>query len=123
MGRVCVVARIKRELECIRKALEEAQVAVFQIQADGSDRGRPEAVRVATMHRVKGLEFDRVVLASINEGLVPLAAAVKNKGDPVETRQAELEERSLLYVAVTRAKKEAYVLSYGKESSYLRGPG
>jgi superfamily I DNA/RNA helicase len=70
---------------------------------------------------VKGLEFDRVILASINEGLVPLATAVKDKGDPVEARQADLEERSLLYVAVTRAKKEAYVLSYGKESPYFIG--
>jgi superfamily I DNA/RNA helicase len=121
LGQVCIVARVRSEVEAIQEALEKAQIPTFRIQADGSDRGRPEAVRMATMHRVKGLEFDRVILASINEGLVPLATAVKDKGDPVEARQADLEERSLLYVAVTRAKKEAYVLSYGKESPYFIG--
>jgi len=123
LGQVCIVARVMSEVERIRAALEKAGIPTFQIQADGSDRGQPEAVRLATMHRVKGLEFDRVILASVNEDLVPLAAAVKDKGDPVEARQADLEERSLLYVAVTRAKRAAYVLSYGRESAYLRGSG
>jgi superfamily I DNA/RNA helicase/mRNA-degrading endonuclease RelE of RelBE toxin-antitoxin system len=123
LGQVCVVARTRSEVDAIKEALEKAHIPTFPIQADGSDRGKPEAVRLATMHRVKGLEFDRVILASINEGLVPLAAAVKDKGDLVEARQAELEERSLLYVAVTRAKKEAHALSYSKESPYLLGSG
>ena len=71
------------------------------------------------MHRVKGLGFDEIILASVNDGLVPLSQALANKGDAVEQRQADTEERALLYVAVTRAKKQALILSYGKQSGYL----
>ena len=71
------------------------------------------------MHRVKGLEFERVVMASMNEGLVPLSAAITGKGDDTARELAETEERSLAYVAATRAKKELLVLSYGTPSPYF----
>jgi len=35
-------------------------------------------------------------------------------------RQAELEERALLYVAITRARKRAVLLSYGEVSDFLQ---
>ena len=63
------------------------------------------------MHRVKGLEFDRMVIASVNENLVPLAAVVHDDDGPERTA-AETAERALLYVAATRAKKELVVLSF-----------
>ena len=71
------------------------------------------------MHRVKGLEFERVVMASMNEGLVPLSVAVTDKGDDAARESAETEERSLVYVAATRAKKELLVLSYGSPSPFF----
>ena len=81
------------------------------------------SVRLATMHRVKGLEFDRVVMASVNADLVPLPAALDARGDPVERESAETEERALAYVAATRAKKELLVLSHGAPSRLLQdGP-
>ncbi|MDE2906374.1 MAG: DNA helicase, partial [Acidobacteriota bacterium] len=76
-------------------------------------------VRLATMHRVKGLEFDRVVMASVNADLVPLPAAVNARGDAVERESAETEERALVYVAATRAKRELLVLSFGTPSRLL----
>ena len=71
------------------------------------------------MHRVKGLEFERVVMASMNEGLVPLSAAIESGSDDAARESAETEERSLVYVAATRAKKELLVLSYGAPSPLL----
>jgi len=73
------------------------------------------------MHRVKGIEFDEVILGSMNEGIVPLEKALDGKGDAVEKRQADLEERALVYVAMTRAKKKLIVTSYGQASPYLTG--
>ncbi len=46
--------------------------------------------------------------------------AVNNKGDAIERRQAELEERALLYVAITRARKWAVKLPYGEVSPFLQ---
>ena len=52
----------------------------------------------------------------MNEGLVPLSAAIESISDDTSRESAETEERSLVYVAATRAKKELLVLSYGAPS-------
>lgn len=55
------------------------------------------------MHRVKGLEFEHVIIVAANKGILPLEAAVDDAEDAVARRNAETGERSLLYVAPTRA--------------------
>jgi superfamily I DNA/RNA helicase len=122
LGRICVVARTHPELDRIQEALSRADIPASRIDPRAADTADARAVRLATMHRVKGLEFDQMVLASMNEGLVPLARVVESRGDPVERRQAELEERALVYVALTRAKRRALVLAYGRPSPYLGVP-
>lgn len=118
---ICIVARIKRELSLIQEQLGRVDIEYAEITAEEPDRGKEGAVRIATMHRVKGLEFDEVILASMNEEIVPLSGAMDGKGDAVEKRQADLEERALVYVSMTRAKKKLIVTSYGQESPYLVG--
>ena len=71
------------------------------------------------MHRIKGLEFDVVLVVSVNQGLVPLEITLASD-DPVERATSDMEERCLLYVALTRARKQAFLMSYGSESQYLR---
>ena len=116
---VCVVARTRRERDAIAAALGEHDLAHVALEAGAVDAAETEGVRLATMHRVKGLEFDRVVMASINADLVPLPAAIDARGDAVERESAETEERALVYVAATRAKKELLVLSFDKPSHLL----
>jgi DNA helicase-2/ATP-dependent DNA helicase PcrA len=55
------------------------------------------------MHRVKGLEFDRVIVTGMEEGLFP-------RGGDEDPDEVE-EERRLFYVAVTRARDELYLTS------------
>lgn len=119
IGNICIVARITRELVAIESALSAAGVGFERVKANSSDQGATDEVRTATMHRVKGLEFDQMIIASVNEGIVPLSYAVSGKGDKVEARQADLEERALLYVAMTRAMRHVVISSYGKPSPYL----
>ena len=116
---VCVVARTRRERDAIGGALEKQDLAHVALEADTVDPAETEGVRLATMHRVKGLEFDRVVIASMNADLVPLPAAIDARGDAVERESAETEERALVYVAATRAKKELLVLSFDTPSCLL----
>ena len=116
---VCVVARTRRERDAIGSALKEHDLAHVTLEAGTVDSAEAEGVRLATMHRVKGLEFDRVVMASINADLVPLPAAIDARGDVVERESAETEERALVYVAATRAKKELLVLSFDTPSRLL----
>ena len=63
-----------------------------------SERG----VRVMTMHVCKGLEFDRVYLPALNEGIIP--------GRRCTQPQDFEEERRLLYVAMTRARDHLELL-------------
>ena len=62
-----------------------------------------DRVNIMTMHGSKGLEFETVWLPDLNEGIIPTRSAV--------TEEQIEEERRMLYVAMTRAKK-ALIMSY-----------
>ena len=66
-------------------------------------------VMLSTMHGAKGLEFDWVWIAGVNEGKVPHQEAVG--GNEAMNCDGIEEERRLLYVAMTRARK-SLTLSY-----------
>ena len=70
--------------------------------ADTSD-GSDDKVNLMTVHCAKGLEYDTVFVAGMEEGLFPLGGE--------DSRREEEEERRLFYVAVTRAKKSLRVTS------------
>ena len=118
LSHTCIVTRTNKERDGIDSALKRAGIEVAIVDAYHESHNK-NAVRLATMHRVKGLEFDEMILASVNDGIVPLNHALENKGDEVEKRSADVEERGLMYVALTRAKKRVLILSYGTPSSYL----
>ena len=69
---------------------------------DRSDRtAAPDRVTLSSFHRAKGLEWDLVWVAGVEEGLVPLGRSAS--GVALE------EERRLLYVALTRAVDELHI--------------
>ena len=62
-----------------------------------------EAVQLMTVHSAKGLEFDAVFISGLEQGLFPHENSVAQGSDGLE------EERRLMYVALTRARKRLYV--------------
>ena len=66
-------------------------------------------VSLMTIHAVKGLEFDNVFIVGMEEGIFPHYNAI-NEG----TQSAIEEERRLCYVAITRAKKNLWILNAKK---------
>lgn len=114
----CVIARTHKELGDIKSALESHQLRCHLL--DGHGASTPSgSVNLATMHRVKGLEFDAVFVASANAGLLPLDYVVHAAADPVTRRQRENEERALAYISLTRARKLAFVYGYGQMSAWF----
>lgn len=91
----------------------------FIRRSEAEDRKKP-GIRLATMHRVKGLEFDRVIIAGVNDGVVPLEDGWTKTSDQVIQKETETHERALLYVSATRAKKEVVVTSFGRPSKFIR---
>jgi superfamily I DNA/RNA helicase len=71
------------------------------------------------MHRVKGLEFDRVIVAGATAELLPLASALARASDAAAREDIEHQDRALFYVALTRARREVLITSHGKPSAWL----
>ncbi len=75
-----------------------------EMRAD--DRGKQaDAVSMMSLHRAKGLEFDCVVLPGVEEGLLPHQRSLD------EGEAGIAEERRLLYVGITRARKHVLLTS------------
>ena len=75
---------------------------------DGSNK-----VSLMTVHAVKGLEFDYVFVIGMEEGIFPHYNSI-NEG----TNEAIEEERRLCYVAITRAKKDLWIINCKKRLLY-----
>jgi mRNA-degrading endonuclease RelE of RelBE toxin-antitoxin system len=115
----CVVARTNKEVLAIQEKLEKLGLKTTIIKPNEPESSDNDSLKLATIHRVKGLEFDQVILASANDGLIPLDYVIKNRADAISSDDADTEERSLVYVAITRARKSAIILSYGEKSGYF----
>jgi superfamily I DNA/RNA helicase/mRNA-degrading endonuclease RelE of RelBE toxin-antitoxin system len=116
---VCVVARTNDLLAQYDGALASSGIDTYRIKRSSADNRRKPGVRLATMHRVKGLEFDHVLVVGVNDGIVPLSAAML-ADNPHEEMEGETRERALLYVAATRAKHSLCVSSYARPSPFLK---
>jgi len=69
---------------------------------DNQAQAGEDAVQLMTVHASKGLEFDAVFITGLEEGLFPHENSM-NDFDGLE------EERRLMYVAITRARKRLYI--------------
>lgn len=96
--------------------LEELQEVV---QRGGTDAGCPFVL--STIHSSKGLEYERVILMDVADGLLPKVLPEPNAEQ--EELDAYEEERRLFYVGLTRAKRELGIMMFrkvGLESSFAR---
>jgi len=115
---VCITARVNALLKQYEAELSNRGIATCYVTKNvEEDRTRP-GVRLATMHRVKGLEFDTMIIAGANKGRIPLAAAVSGS-DEITRAEGEKAERALLYVAVTRARRRVLITAVEPVSGFL----
>ena len=119
LNSICIVARTDKQLSMYADYLQQKDIRTYKIKRTEAEDRYLDGVRIATMHRVKGLEFDYVFLAGINEGIVPLNQNINEAIDNVSRKERIISERSLLYVAATRAKKAIFVSSYGNKSEFI----
>lgn len=93
---VCVIASSEKNREALAKQVQGVGISCVTITAQTNYSDSRDVVHFATMHRAKGLEFDSVVVV----------APESYFGSPEETGN----QRKLMYVALTRAKKWAALI-------------
>lgn len=123
LTRCCLVARTNKMVDRYAEELQDKGIETLRIQPNKLDDPSRPGLRVATMHRVKGLEYDRMIIAGATDKAVPLKSRIQRSADKAVKREAELMERALLYVSITRARRAALVTAHGKVSPWLKGGG
>ncbi|WP_329588610.1 AAA family ATPase [Streptomyces sp. NBC_01362] len=79
-----------------------------------------EGVHIGTMFRFKGLEYQRMVIAGVRDGLVPREAVTRLRSvDAVRYRRELQRARSLLFVAATRSRDSLAIFWHGRPSPFL----
>jgi ATP-dependent DNA helicase Rep len=81
------------------------QTVALMSMLDGKEED-PDAVRLSTVHASKGLEYPHVFLVGVEEGIMPHRGGADD--EPVDDARVE-EERRLMYVAITRAKRSLHL--------------
>jgi superfamily I DNA/RNA helicase/mRNA-degrading endonuclease RelE of RelBE toxin-antitoxin system len=115
---ICVAARTQSLLaDRYTAILNSAGVETVAVKKDPEAELEQPGVRLATLHRMKGLEFSRVLLVGVQEGTVPLR--IDAAQEELAGVGHELKERCLLYVAMTRARDELVVSGYGGVCQFL----
>ncbi len=109
LRQVCISARTNDDVDGIARALQLSGVACLKLENSTADDSAAPGVRLATMHRIKGLEFSVVILAAY-KGAENYADQFSRDEDAGVTEDTELSERCLLHVAATRAKRNLFVL-------------
>lgn len=115
---ICIVARTHKMIDAYKDGLRANGIVSFEITTNKVDDRSRNEVRIATMHRVKGLEFNYIFAAGVNNKALPNGVR-SDFSDDVSLEEFETEEKCLLYVALTRARVGAYVTCYGKMSSLI----
>lgn len=118
-SKICLVVRTKKLVKEYQQALEKEGFETLVLTKETRDDLSDNSIRVATMHRVKGLDFDHVVIASVNDGIIPLDIAMHASEELIQEENL-LREKSLLFVSATRAKKTLLITSYGNASQLLK---
>lgn len=112
---IAILVATKYQRSNVVSGLESRGVEVRAVDRDAVPHGKPV---VMTMHRAKGLEFRKVLLFGVSEDAIPRALRGLDYADQ-EKSDALLRERSLLYVAATRARDELAISWSGKASPLL----
>jgi superfamily I DNA/RNA helicase len=115
---VAVLVREQRQRDRLVSGLAERGVTIRAVDREHIKPGQPVTM---TMHRAKGTEFSKVLLFGVNQGAIPRPLRDEQYAEEAWA-DAMLRERSLLYVAATRARDELALSWSGEASQLLSAP-
>lgn len=115
---ICIALRTNELLKAYAVALSSRGIKVHAISRNRADDPDIPGVRIATMHRIKGLEFKVVFIAGMEPGNFPLDPPAD--ADQLEVQQLNAKERALFYVAASRASDQLFLTASGKGGSFFQ---
>lgn len=118
--RVGVMCRTRGQLSRVVSGL--ADEGIDAVQTKNAELASHEQVSVMTMHGAKGMEFTHVILMGVGKEVMPLRFRLKNLSEE-DARSALQRERSLLYVAASRARDALVITTVGERSELLPEQG
>ena len=87
------------------KTMLEVVQSIALLSTLSEREGDQNVVTLSTLHAAKGLEWPHVVLAGVNEGLLPFKMDDDNGSNTEDVALRLQEERRLMYVGITRAQR------------------
>ncbi len=115
---ICLVTRTGGQIKQYEKLLRSLDIPYVELSKEKDDR-ETDGLRISTMHRIKGLEFNHVLLAGVDTDRFPLKTLIRDNWNEDQYAEFEKTERCLLYVAMTRAKMTVTITASGKLSEFL----
>lgn len=111
---IAILVRDRYQRDAVVNGLAQQGLEARAVDREAAGRGRPV---VMTMHRAKGLEFRKVLLFDVSKNAIPRSLRDQQYSE-ADRDDALLRERSLLYVAATRARDQL-AISWSGEASPL----
>ena len=114
---ICIAAKTRALFKDAQDLLHREGVRYCEVK-NGERQGETDGVSFCTFHSLKGLEYRVVILVGINEKNIPSQTpqAVPDSEDDSDSPE---EVRSLLYVAMTRARQMVFLTGYGEPTGLL----
>ncbi len=114
---ICIIVRSADEYQ---RAFDVATIIGCKTKRlNASNFDHDDAISIATMHLVKGLEYRVVVVMACDDEVVPLQSRIESVGDDADLQEVYATERQLLYVACTRARDYLLVSGVCPVSEFL----
>jgi superfamily I DNA/RNA helicase len=116
---ICIACRTKELIKAVKKVLHHARIEYGDLSTSSASRDT-QGVVLSTFHSLKGLEFKVVILAFLDRSTWPLKPAGFISWPEARKKELLREERSLLYVAMSRAVTSLHLVGVGAPSEFIQ---
>ena len=114
---IAIISKLKNQLKDIKVFLEKKNIPYRELESNEELDFNEDCVKLLTMHCAKGLQFKSVIIAGLNDKIIP-SRNFENEFE--DSDFVESIDRRLLYVGMTRATEELFLSSYGNPSKFIK---
>ena len=114
---IAIISKLKNQLKDIKVFLEKKNIPYRELESNEELDFNEDCVKLLTMHCAKGLQFKSVIIAGLNDKIIP-SRNFENEFE--DSDFVESIDRRLLYVGMTRATEELFLSSYANPSKFIK---